>query len=168
MVSCPLSYSNPVYASHLYWWRCLGPLSYSNPVYASHLYWWRCLARIALRGGILTWVKRDQIKMASCLIGALHVRPVQCTVFMNFSRTVWRWALIVFSLHHLTWSLVSFLFFCCCLSVQTIPTINSLSLFHSVKIDVDFYKKKCPFEEGEHSFALKRHRKNMTRPRKTP
>ena len=65
----------------------------------------------------------------------------------------------------MTWSLVSFLF-SCSLSVQTIPTINSLSLFHSVKIDVDFYEKKCPFEEGEHSFALKRHGKNMTRPRK--
>ena len=54
------------------------------------------LLRWPLRGGILTWVKRDQIKMASCLIGALHVRPVQCTVCMNFSRTVWRWALFVF------------------------------------------------------------------------
>ena len=54
--------------------------------------------RIALRGGILTWVKRDQIKMASFLIGALHVRPVQCMVpvCMNFSRTVWRWAFFCF------------------------------------------------------------------------
>ena len=30
------------------------------------------------------------------------------------------------------------------MSVQTIPTINSLSLFLSVKINVDFYKKNCP------------------------
>ena len=45
--SCPLSYSNPVYASHLLYHAEMCnynrfvypvlPLSYSNPVYASHL-----------------------------------------------------------------------------------------------------------------------------------
>ena len=54
--------------------------------------WW--LMRIALRGGILTGVKRDQIKMTSGVTGVMHVQPVQTRrklgkakpLFLNFSR----------------------------------------------------------------------------------